>query len=325
MHIYAINVGQGDSTIIVTPGGTVTVIDALRPDKLVNFLNTSAANGGLELDGTIEHLIITHPHADHFGGANRLAEEFNITRGTFAPSWHAFGLGPPTYQGLISNLESKGTIINFLSGYSRWYPDNLLIIPQGNQTPVVDQDAVFIELLGPTNALIRSLENSSNFNTNHLTIMARVNWRNVRMIIAGDAQMENWAFFREEGLMEDNCQILRSAHHGSKNGTQWELIDRIDPSYVIISSDPDGRHHIPDLVGAGIFTAFNNAGNSRSVVMTIDSGTIHIQSTTGNGFIMESCGEGANNDIDLGNGTSLTHASNPSNMFDLLNLRVSEI
>ncbi|MDX1479229.1 MAG: MBL fold metallo-hydrolase [Saprospiraceae bacterium] len=320
LHIYVVNVGQGDTTIIVSPQGTVTVIDAQRPDKLERFLTAE-----LGLDGTIEHLIITHPHADHFNGANRLASSFAVTRATFAPSWHEFGLGPPTYQGLVSALEASGTIINFLSGYSRWYPDNLLVVPAGATSPVVDEDALYIELLGPTNALIRSLEGAQHFNTNHLSIMARVNWQSARMIIAADAQMENWAFFREEGLMEENCQVLRSAHHGSKNGTQWELIDRIDPAYVIISSDPDGRHHIPDLVGSGIFTDFNNPNNRRSVVMTSDSGTIHLQSTNGRRFTLEFGAEGVNDPVDLSQMTRLTHNSNPTNIFDLLNTRIAEI
>ncbi len=325
LHIYVVNVGQGDTTVIVTPSGVVTVIDAVRPDKLVNFFNTRDDLGGLGLDGTIEHLIITHPHSDHFSGGNRLANEFNITRATFAPSWHTLGLGPATYQGLVSNLESNNTIINFLSGYSRWYPDNLLIIPPGGQNPIVDEDALYLELLGPTNALIRSLEGARNLNTNHLSIMARVNWRNARMIIAADAQMENWASFREEGLMEENCQVLRCAHHGSKNGTQWEIIDRIDPSFLIVSSDPEGRHHLPDLSSAGVFTSFDNSGNSRSTVMTNDSGTIHLRSQAGRRFTLEICRELINDTIDLRNSIRLSHLNNPSNFLDLLNRRIADL
>ncbi len=325
LHIFVINVGQGDTTIIVTPGGSVTIIDAIRPNKLVQFLTNSSINGGLDLDGTIEHLVVTHPHTDHFRGANRLANEFTIRRATFAPSWHVFGLGPTTYQGLVSNLEQGGTIISFLSGYSREYPDNLLVVPPGTQDPVVDEDAVFIELLGPTNALIRSLENARNFNTNHLTIMGVINWRNARMIIAADAQMENWASFREEGLMERSCQILRSAHHGSKNGTQWELIDRIDPSYLLISTDPDGRNRLPDLASAGVFTTFDNGDARRSAVMTVDSGTIHIQSNNGGRFSLEFCGESVDDFINLTNMTRLTHANNPSDLLNLLNSRINEL
>jgi len=50
------------------------------------------------------------------------------------------------------------------------------------------------------------------------------------MILAGDAQMENWAAFDQEGLLEDPCAVLKSAHHGSSNGTQWERLRRLEPS-----------------------------------------------------------------------------------------------
>ncbi len=117
LHVYMLNVGQADTTIIVSPQGHVIIIDAVKPAKVKNLLTQ------LKNDGNVEHVIITHPHNDHYGGCNSLAETLKISKATLPPFWHAFGMGPPTYRQIIGRLETQEANINFLSGYSRWYPD----------------------------------------------------------------------------------------------------------------------------------------------------------------------------------------------------------
>ncbi len=315
LHIYMLSVGQADTSVIVSPEGTVIVIDATRPGKLRRLLADLGSNG------TIEHLIITHPHDDHFSGGNSLAKNVTIEHATVAPFWHEFGLGPTTYRRLIGRLEAQGTNVTFLSGYSRWYLDHALMGDPAGGDPIVDPDASYLELLGPTNGLVRLLEEADIFNTNHLSVMTRLAWRDFRMISAGDAQMENWSFFDQERLMEDRCQVLRAAHHGSMNGTQWERIDRLNPIELIVSSDPEGRHHLPDLIGAANLTKFDSMDN-RMAVLTRDSGTIHLTVTPGGTRTYERYGDAPAANVDLGAAMALDQQSNPSDWPALLNDRV---
>jgi beta-lactamase superfamily II metal-dependent hydrolase len=73
----------------------------------------------------------------------------------------------------------------------------------------------------------------------------------------------------------------KDAHHGSGNGTQWERLYRLNPRCVIISSDPDRRDHLPDLVGTAIFTKYEVQNQSKVVAITKDTGTIRIKVTKG--------------------------------------------
>ena len=318
LHIYALNVGQADTTVIVSPQGNIAVIDAYRPSKLVQFLSD------LGIDGTLEHLIITHPHSDHFQGGSRLCQDFDILRATFAPFWHEFGVGPATYRSLISRLEDENADLSFLSGYSRWYPDDILVSDPNDQNLEVDVGSPFLEFLGPTNSLIRQLQDANNFNANHLTIMSRINWKKFRMIVTGDAQQENWAFFDQERLMEEDCQILRASHHGSSNGTQWERLSRLDPKFIIVSSDPTGGHSLPDLASTGVFTKFDNQNNN-SVVITHDTGSIHIRIKADSKYELESFGEAPDENVDLSAGTELKVNTDITNWIDLLNTRIDEL
>lgn len=320
LHVYTVNVGQGDCTVIVTPAGNVIVIDAMRPAKIVRLLND------LQLDGTIEQFVVTHPHADHFSGGNGLAAAFNIREATLAPFWHEFGMGPPTYRALVGRLADNGTLVTFLSGYTRWYPDGALTTPAGGG-PEVDEDAPFLEMLGPTNALVEELEDSNTFNTNHLTIMSRLTWRGFRMVSAGDAQMENWRFFDSERMMEQRCQVLRAAHHGSKNGTQWERVDRLGPTRLIVSSDPGGQHHIPDLTGAAVFATFDDRPGHAAFLTddTMGSGTIHLTVAAGGGRTFERFGEGRAANVDLTAGVPLQPGNNPTDWSALVDTRLNEL
>ncbi|TVQ03693.1 MAG: MBL fold metallo-hydrolase [Balneolaceae bacterium] len=320
LHIFMVNVGQGDTTVIITPKGNVIIADVMRPSKIAKLLTDL----GMENGDPIAQLIVSHPHTDHFSGANRLINDYEIRQATVAPFWHTFGMGPPTYQRLIGRFFDKNTNVTFLSGYSRWYPDGAMKENTNDSQPEVNPDAPFFEMLGPTNGLIRMLEDANVFNTNHLSIMLRVRWRNFRMIIGGDAQMENWAFFDQERMLEDKCQVLRTSHHGSSNGTQWERLDRLNPSEVIVSSDPGRGHRIPDLTSSAVFLRYDNS-NSRMVVTTADSGTIHLLVRQNGSRTMRCFREAPEDIINLSASDILTAQKNPSDWGALLNQRIIEM
>src|SRR5689334_12986270 len=96
------------------------------------------------------------------------------------------------------------------------------------------------------------------------------------MTIAADAQMENWAVFDNERLSESHSRVLRAAHHGSGNGTQWERLNRFNPAVVVVSSDLAGRDGLPDVNGASVFARYAVQRSSPLVVLTGDAGTVEI-------------------------------------------------
>ena len=220
--------------------------------------------------------------------------------------------------------ENNETNINFLSGYSRWYPDDIMMTPLSGGDPVIDPEKPYLELLGPTNNMVRNLEEAKVFNTNHLSIMCRLTWGNFGMIITGDAQMENWGFFDGERLLEGRCQVLRASHHGSKNGTQWERLDKLNPSTVIVSSDPESTHELPDLCGSAVFTEYDSI-DGKFASLTSDTGTIHLKVNWNNKRSFKMMGEAPTQNIDFNNATPLIEVSNPTNWLPLLQYRMENL
>jgi competence protein ComEC len=258
--IYLLNVGQADTSVIQTPAGNIIVIDAVSPQKLTDLLSR------LRPDGEIAQLIITHPHDDHYRGADSLLDRFHVQRVTLAPFWQE--PGPPGYHAIINRLSELQVPTRFLCGYERVYPD-------GGTYPEYEE-SLLLELLGPSNGTLDELARSNTLEPNHLSIISRLCYGKFSMVFAADAQMENWQHYDEEGLLEKKCTILRAAHHGSKRGSQWERIERLSPSLVVVSSDPNGEHDLPDLVGSVIFQEFDQSAD-QTAVLTYTSGTIEIE------------------------------------------------
>jgi competence protein ComEC len=261
LEIFVLNVGQADTTVIKTPGGKVIVIDAVKPQKTDDVLNMAGINGG------IYHLLITHPHYDHYSAASYLAGNYSVEKVTLAPFWFE-GTGTPAYHTLINRLNDNQVPVRFVSGYERLFPD-------GGTFPDYE-DCLYLEVLGPTNSVLKDLDDADVINPNHLSIMTKLVFRKFAMVSAGDAQMENWAHFDREGMLDEKCDVLKVAHHGSKRGSQWERIERLNPKKVIVSSDPDSGHYLPDAIGSVIFDQYNRK-SGRDVYLTRDSGTLKIE------------------------------------------------
>lgn len=260
LEIYLLNVGQADTSVIRTPDGNLIVIDAYRPAKVRDFL------AQLQPGGVISHLIITHPHYDHYNAVDNLLDNFQVRRVTLAPFWQE--PGSPGYHAVINKMGAMGLPIRFLSGYERIFPD-------GGSYPDFE-GMPKLELLGPSNSVLEGLAKSGTLTPNHVSIITRLTYGKFSMVFAADAQMENWYHFDREGMLKDKCDVLRAAHHGSKRGSQFERIERLGPSLVVVSSDPDGHHDLPDVVGGIIFWEFDKR-DQHTVALTHATGTIRIE------------------------------------------------
>src|SRR5438067_12265416 len=78
LDIYVVDVEGGNATLVVTPAGESVLIDT-------GNLNGAARDAGRIMDAVrdahltqIEHVILTHYHADHFGGMEELSKQIPI-------------------------------------------------------------------------------------------------------------------------------------------------------------------------------------------------------------------------------------------------------
>jgi len=110
LDIYWVDVEGGAATLIVTPGGESVLLDtgnpgSRDPDRIVRVLTRQA---GLR---KIDHLIVTHYHSDHYGGASTLATMLPI--GTLYDNGITDDMPEPAPEESYLNLacEDRRTIV----------------------------------------------------------------------------------------------------------------------------------------------------------------------------------------------------------------------
>ena len=98
MEVHFLDVGQGDCTL-VTCDGHAMLIDAGDDTKgtaIQNYLNKQKIR-------SLDYLILTHPDADHIGGAPVIITKFEIAK-VFVSN---FEKDNSTYRKLIQALDDK--------------------------------------------------------------------------------------------------------------------------------------------------------------------------------------------------------------------------
>jgi beta-lactamase superfamily II metal-dependent hydrolase len=80
LEVIFIDIGQGDSCLIVTPQDKHIIIDAGAADNLLRFLNWRY--GSFKKKFKFESIVISHSDADHYAGFDGVFENPNIEIGT---------------------------------------------------------------------------------------------------------------------------------------------------------------------------------------------------------------------------------------------------
>src|SRR6516225_1519974 len=124
LDVYFIDVEGGASTLIVTPAGQSVLVDTgNRGDRDPDRIRKAAQEAGLE---RIDYCIITHYHADHYGGLKQLSE--------LMPIQHLYDNAnenptadrpPPEYA--QARVEDRTLL----------HPDHLLPLNQRERSPVL--------------------------------------------------------------------------------------------------------------------------------------------------------------------------------------------
>lgn len=215
LHIYALDVGQGDAILIQKQNFQV-IVDG-GPDNSV--IERLAEVMPLE-DKKIEVIILTHPHADHVTGLVEVLKRYNVEK--------------VVYSG-----------VNYQSNIFAEFKEEVEIKKIPVENPKNGQENIYQHEIKLT--YLWPGENTANYsdNLNDTSIVFRLDFGNSSALFSGDCEVECWS-----GIMQDldsniKADLLKIAHHGSNNGTSEEMLERIKPRYAIISLGKDNKFGFP--------------------------------------------------------------------------------
>lgn len=234
--IKFIDVGQGEAILIALPEKTM-LIDAGPTGSAPKIAQVLHELGREKID----YLIATHPDEDHIGG---MADVISSTQiGTiYAPN----------------KTNNTATYRKFLTAIQ----NNNLQITLAEAGTIIDQTNDYkIEILWPTK--------DANFpDTNDYSIIIKLTVGNKTFLFTGDAPTN--------AILQSNpghIDVLKLSHHGSRTGTNEQLVRKLSPTYTVISYALDNSYGHP----------------MQSVLNALHKHSVEIWGTGANGTITITC------------------------------------
>lgn len=221
LRVHILNVGQGDSILIIAPGGKSVLVDAGTPGSGRVVLDAMKRYGLDHLD----LMVATHAHADHIGGADEVMLRTKVTTvlDSRVPNT------TKNYEDFLAAIEKTG------AKYVPASPGQKFDLG-GNAT---------LSVLAPiqpffTKSQLRAGANEPNANS----IVARLDYGGFSMLLTGDAEAET-----EERLMRTDAniraKILKVGHHGSRYASSEKFLRQGRFEVAIISDGADNRYGHP--------------------------------------------------------------------------------
>jgi competence protein ComEC len=221
LQIFALDVGQGDGLLIVSPGGKTVLIDAGNAragDEVVAALQRHNIR-------SLDLAVATHPHADHIGGLRRVIGKLTVKR--LLDSGRDFD--SDEYDRLKRAVKSRK--VEWITARKGWTFD----LGSG----------VRLEAFNPRgdNQWITNVrEGGSVENAN--SVVLRLSYGNFAMVFTGDAEFETEAEMLK-AKSQLRAQVLKIGHHGSRHATSGKFLDAVQPQAAVISCGADNGYGHP--------------------------------------------------------------------------------
>jgi beta-lactamase superfamily II metal-dependent hydrolase len=217
LQVHMLDIGQGDSLLIITPEKKIVLIDAglaKAGAKVVEKLKEYNIN-------TIDLAVATHPHADHIGGMPKVLEAVTVKKFLDSGQSHPTA----TYAKLLETVKEK------IGG---------LTVARLGQEFELDS-GIELKVLGPSEPLLDRVSGSVE-NANSVIIM--LTYGNFKMLFTGDSEDETETRLLEKAVAL-KAQVLKVAHHGSQYATTDEFLKKVSPETAIISCGEDNNYGHP--------------------------------------------------------------------------------
>jgi len=214
LSIHMIDVGQGQSILIVTPNNKTILIDAGEQSEGRRVKAYLIKNQIKKID----LLIGTHPHSDHIGGLPEIINRFEVDKIVMSKKFHT----SVTFEKLLNTIESKGLTVS---------------TPKLNNFIEFDED-IKLHFLGP----IKDYGD----NLNLWSIVFRLDYKDKSFLFTGDTEIESEIDLIDTyGKQYLETNVLNVGHHGSNTSTSDQFLYYTSPEIALISLGSNNSYGHP--------------------------------------------------------------------------------
>lgn len=212
LEITAIDVGQGDSLLVVTPDGKTLLVDA---GGLVNESPDSNFNMGEDVVSPVlwsrgirrlDAVALTHAHEDHIGGMPAIFANFRPRQ-----LWVGPDPDVPVYENLLHSAARDGTRVHhYVAG------DDFTF------------GGISVRVLAPTPEY-----HPGKMPSNNDSLVLQLRYGKTSALLEGDAQTPSEKLMVAKGHLHSD--FLKVGHHGSITSTTPAFLAAVSPSFSAVS------------------------------------------------------------------------------------------
>jgi len=210
MEMTTIDVGQGDSILLVTPEGRTLLIDAGGLPQWMHsdfdlgeqVVSSYLWNRGID---RLDAVAITHPRADHYGGMPAVMANFHPRE-----LWLSIDRPMGDFAAVVAQAERAGM--------------KLSVKKEGDE---FDYGGAHMRVLAPGRDQV-----TGSVRPNDDCLVFTAAFGGTAALLEGDAERP-----AERRVVEEHAEatLLKVAHHGSASGTSADLLATVRPRYAVIS------------------------------------------------------------------------------------------
>jgi competence protein ComEC len=216
LHIYFLDVGQGDAIFIETPNGNQVLIDGGPDGSILSQLSQVMPF----YDKDIDLLVASHPHSDHIAGLVDVLNRYEVKSFLEAEE----GYDSSIFRAMKEAIANEGLQeIEAISGK---------VIDLGS--------GVTLTVLYP----FKSAQGISTKEAHEYMVVTLLKYNNFEMLLTGDMEDEVERQLIAKGINLD-IDVLKVGHHGSKTSTSEDLLRATTPEVAIIEVGEGNKYHHP--------------------------------------------------------------------------------
>lgn len=241
-HDYFLDVGQGDSELIVFSNNIKVMTDAGPTNAVVASLEKILSPN----DDYIDLAIISHPQLDHFNGYNFILDHYNV--GAFIYNGRDDTPGVREWPALKAKIKEKNI--------------PLITLGKGDKIHCGTSE---IDMLSPDIAFDQSAE------LNDTGFVELIQTPGFRTLLTADIgfNVEDWFALNHADIRAD---VLKVPHHGSRYSSGEQFLRAVNPEVAVIEVGAKNTYGHPSKDALARLTSSTNA----LIFRTDQNGTIEI-------------------------------------------------
>lgn len=262
LEVTAIDVGQGDSLLVVSPDGSTMLVDAGGPVGGLNEAAASVSNFDIGEEVVSPYLwsrqirrldviALSHAHSDHMGGMAAVMRNFRPRE-----LWVATDPDSDAYRALIAEASELGVAVRHLrAGDTQEWGGTL------------------VNVLAPEPAYANTTQP-----VNNDSLVMRLEYGRSSVLLEGDAEAQSEVRMMEHQLAP--VTLLKIAHHGSRSSTTPAFFAALAPKDAVVSVGKGNafghpREEIVQRVASGGTKLFRTDEFGLTTFLLDRDGTIH--------------------------------------------------